>query len=96
MRRSKPEMEKLVAQYRKSGLSIIAFCQKHDIVRTTFDYWLRKDKEKPIGGFVAIKPPSIPSPSMPLASIELRFPNGVILNTTTTNFDFISSLIRLA
>jgi transposase-like protein len=91
MRRSKPEMKKLVAQYRKSGLSIIAFCQKHDIVRTTFDYWLRKDKEKPTGGFVAIKPPS-----MPLASIELRFPNGIILNTTTTNFDFISSLIRLA
>ncbi|WP_428978344.1 IS66 family insertion sequence element accessory protein TnpA [Flavobacterium pisciphilum] len=95
MRRHKTEQQKLLILYRASGLSIAAFCKKHDLVRATFDYWLKKDKEKSRGSFVAIKPPVITSPSVALPSIELSFPNGVTLKTAITNPDFISSLIRL-
>ena len=46
-RRSREEGEKLVAEFKQSGLSQNKFAEKQGIKPTMLQYWLRKLSEKP-------------------------------------------------
>lgn len=79
------EMSTLVGAWRTSGMGKKAFCAAHEINIHTFTYWVEKvekhvweeERVSPTKtkGFIAL---SIPE-SSPIASLELRFPQGAVL-----------------
>jgi len=72
--------ERRRAQYRNSGLSRRAFCEKHHLKRSTLDYWFcRLGRQQRECGLVELNPASIapPTPSVVLSlgrdcRIEIR------------------------
>ena len=62
-RRSRTEVEQLVAEYETSGLSRIEFCAKHELSLSTFSRH-RKWRAR-----------QVPSPSNPLLAVELSAPS---------------------
>jgi hypothetical protein len=72
--------ERRRAQYRNSGLSRRAFCQKYHLKRSTLDYWFcRLGRQEKECGLVELNPASIapPTPSVTLSigqdcRIEIR------------------------
>ncbi len=84
-------MHVMVQQWKESGLTQSVFCEKIGIKRTTFANWVKRSKEKTGERFVAITPPTRPV----LESIELIYPNGVRLKTSTTHIPILSELIRI-
>lgn len=96
MQHDKSVMLDLVAQYQKSGLSLVAFCREHGISKSTFHYWLKKESAPDTGGFIAIHPrPVAGNAACQPHQVELSFPNGVTLRTGSDNLTLIASLIRL-
>ena len=77
--RSKDEMFPIVEAWRDSGLSKKAFCEERGIVKSIFYYWYKKYREENVsGGFI----PLLPEASQALApghTIEIQYPNGVLL-----------------
>lgn len=45
-------LERLFQQQEKSGLSILDFCEKHDINRSTFYYWKQRYEEHAAKGLI--------------------------------------------
>jgi hypothetical protein len=82
-RYTEQEMQAAYHAWQQSGLSKKAFCQKSNLPRSAFFYWIKKlnSKEKPIlGNFQEIKIPkakATPVPEMP--QIEIEYPSGVKL-----------------
>lgn len=77
--------ESHVETYLKSELTQSAYCQKHDLVLTTFHNWVSKIKrEKSIGDtsantFVPVKivPPALSSPERESGELHICLPNGI-------------------
>ncbi len=84
-------MRHAVQQWRESGLTQKAYCEKLGIKRTTFANWVKRSKAKPGIGFIAITPPAQPTPG----GIELIYPNGVRLKTSSPGKHILSELIRI-
>ena len=61
-RRSRTEVEQLVAQYEASGLSRIEFCAKHELSLSTFSRHRKRRARQ------------VPSPASPLLAVELSAP----------------------
>jgi hypothetical protein len=70
--------ERRRAQYRNSGLSRRAFCEKYHLKRSTLDYWFcRLGRQERDCGLVELNPASIATPSVVLSigqdcRIEIR------------------------
>ncbi len=79
-----------VQQWKESGLTQKAYCEKIGIKRTTFANWVGRSKEKPANGFITITPPIEPISD----SIEIIYPNGVRLKTTSFPIHILSELIH--
>jgi len=92
VRRSAGEWEKIIGRYRKSRLSVSAFCEKEEISRGSLRTWNRRlkgeAKKRPAlqkrPGFVEIVRPAKKSAVSPSTvphetSFELTFPGGVTL-----------------
>ncbi len=86
VRRSAREWQKIIERYRKSSLSIAAFCEKEEISRGAFSTWRRRlsgdQKKRP--AFVELTRPRAKSPAATSAPeretfFELTFPGGVSL-----------------
>ncbi len=83
-------MRLAVQQWKESGLTQKAYCEKIGVKRTTFANWVGRITEKKQTGFVAIAPTIGSSPQ----NIELIYPNGVRLTTTTCDRHILYHLIR--
>lgn len=63
-----------IESHRSSGLSVVAYCKQHNLVKSNFYYWLKKLSK-------ASKPVSfVPITVDPLAAdstVEVHFPSGV-------------------
>lgn len=86
------EMYHLVSEYRQSGQSAKSFCAANQIRPSTFQYWIRKERQEKISAFIPIKTGSAyPGQNI----IELIYPNGVRLCIGNFDLDQISKLIKL-
>ncbi len=79
-----------VQQWKESGLTQKAYCEKVGVKRTTFANWVGRTKEKPEKGFLALTPPRGPVSE----DIELSYPNGVRLKVNPSHLLILSELIR--
>lgn len=76
---------RLVRQWRASGLSVRAFCQRHDVTEANFYAWRRslakRDEERPTFAAVQVVPEArdtrTPLPSS--AALELRLDGGRVI-----------------
>jgi hypothetical protein len=85
------QMELAVQQWKDSGLTQKAFCEKIGIKRTTFATWLGRSRENGKTGFITIAPERKPV----LEAIEIIYPNGVRIKTTSCQKQILADLIRL-
>jgi len=84
-------MSALVEEYlSEPGITLRAFCARHQIFRSTFHYHLAKYRrqqtpaqEKPAGRFI---PLTLPEPAMPSggpSACEITWPGGVVIRFET-------------
>jgi len=109
MKRTKQEMYSLVAEYHSSGMPMPDFCKQHNLKRSTFYAWVKKVRDesgkqtnktstpKKAKKFIAIEKPASGSavPIATPASVELTYPNGVTLKTSTCDITFLHQLITI-
>jgi transposase-like protein len=67
------EMLSLIGRWHESGKTQQAFCQEHDITFSTFYYWLRRYRRG------LDENSFLPVEISPGSNIEIRYPDGVIL-----------------
>jgi hypothetical protein len=78
-RRTAEEMFPVVEAWQDSGLSKKAFCEERGIIKSVFLYWCyRYREEKGQGGFVPLTLGATHA-FAPGYSIEVQYPNGVVL-----------------
>jgi hypothetical protein len=78
-RRTKEEMFPVVESWQTSGLSKKAFCEEQGIIKSVFLYWCRKYmEENEQCGFVPLTTGG-PLSLTQIHSIEIQYPNGVVL-----------------
>ncbi|UCF68636.1 MAG: hypothetical protein JSV80_04920 [Acidobacteriota bacterium] len=78
VRRSEREWKSILDKYRRSGVSVRAFCRREGVVLTSFKRWqkrLEAGNGKP--EFVELMPPS--ETSRDSWELDISFPNGVRL-----------------
>lgn len=67
------EMLTLIEQWQESGRTQQAFCKEHDITFSTFYYWLKRYRRRiDESGFLPVE-------ISPGSNIEIRYPDGIIL-----------------
>jgi DNA-binding XRE family transcriptional regulator len=79
-----------VQQWKESGLTQRTYCEKIGVKRTTFANWVARSREETTNGFLAIAPLVEPISE----SIEIIYPNGVRLKTTSSSIAILSELIH--
>jgi hypothetical protein len=95
MRRNAKEMNTLLAQFRSGDLSSAAFCEQHQINKHTFRYWLYRTKPSSSDNFIPLLPDRKASTGISgPQTVELRFPNGVVVSTSSHNLDLITALLH--
>jgi len=78
-RRTKEEMFPVVEAWQHSGLSKKSFCKEQGIVKSVFFYWCKKYREEnESGGFIPLNS-GVSHAIAPGYSIEIQYPNGVVL-----------------
>lgn len=85
------QMLNLVSEWRESGLSQQRFCKQHNLTLGKFSYWVAQSKPKDSSGFVALKP--VPGPGS--ESLEIHYPNGVVVKLGSIDLMVVSGLIGL-
>lgn len=71
------DMLSLIEQWQESGKTQQAFCQEHDITFSTFYYWLKRYRR-------GIEESSfLPVEISSGSNIEIRYPDGIILQLPT-------------
>jgi len=83
-------MISLIEQWSESGKTQKVFCQEKGIAIATFYYWLKRHRQRlEEKGFLPVEISSG-------ASIEIRYPDGVVLQLpATTKLEIVKQLIRL-
>ncbi len=76
---TREEMFPVVEAWQHSGLSKKDFCEEQGIIKSVFFYWCRRYREEhELGGFVPLTTGS-PFSFNQNHSIEIQYPNGVVL-----------------
>jgi len=90
------EMALLIEEFSRSGQSQKEFSASKGMAFPTFNYWFRKlKKEKEdTGGFARVDT-AAGAPSGTGEQLELVYPNGVKLKTSSGDLSLLSRLIRL-
>ena len=93
------KMEALVSAYQKSGMGPKEFSAKQGISVYQLKYWVKKLKQGPSSkaGFIELSPKELTSKSRYTVShsVEINYPNGVLVKLTGSDFSLISQLISL-
>jgi hypothetical protein len=71
-RRSRAEVEQLIAKYETSGLSRIEFCAKHELSLSTFSRHRKRRTRQ------------VPSPPNPLLAVELSAPSRAAVTAVSS------------
>jgi len=89
VRRTEEEWEQILARFKKSGLSAVAFCRREKISKNTFSKWHgrmeAKRSTRSVAPFVELKPLAtqptaiIEPRSSASGEFELSLPGGVVL-----------------
>ena len=88
---SSEEMFKLIEDYRTSGKSQKEFCREFGIKPSTFSYWIGKKRLKEANGNGFIK---IDASLASSQTLEVCYPNGVMLRVDKRDIALINQLIR--
>jgi len=84
------QMETLIEQWHRSGMSQAEFAQVQNITLIKFRYWLKRCRQSSNGGSDFIQLSGIST-----GNISLRYPNGVEITLPQgTPYDMIRSLIN--
>lgn len=89
--KKREHMLNLVAEWRKSGLSQQQFCNSRDLTLGKFSYWVAQSKPKSDSGFIALTPDKLQRSE----SLEIHYPNGVVVKVGSVDLTIISGLIGL-
>lgn len=84
------QMRLAVQQWKESGLAQHHYCEKIGVKRSTFANWVKRSKEKPESGFIALRP----SIELGSQALEIIYPNGVRLQAHPAHLHLLSELIR--
>lgn len=82
VRRSRAAWQQSIEDWKDSGLSQAAFCERHDLALSTFQLWRRRLAEEgheELHGFVEVRVASEPAALDPGDIAELTFPSGLRL-----------------
>ena len=91
--RSEQEMIKVISQWRKSGLSLTHFCDKHHLPYSVLHYWLKKIESENSQAEPAFIELSVTNSDYP-APIEIIFPSGAkAVFNSQVDPSFIRSLV---
>ena len=84
VRRSAGQWAKLIAAQRDSGVSIVAFCQHHDLAASTFHAWRRRlaPPEVPQAPESSLGTPPEVAASVDQTFVRLRVPGGAVNDTS--------------
>lgn len=85
------QMYRLVSEYRESDQSAKDFCAAKQIKRSTFQYWVHKEKRSRETAFVRVKT----GVGYNSEGIELVYPNGVRVHFKHFDLELIGRLIHL-
>jgi hypothetical protein len=91
--RSKDKFLSLISAFQKSDLSQKAFCKKHEVAYSTFQYYLRRFRNEGItsSSFVEIIASKKASNA---ATLEILFPTGAkVICNSQSDISLIRSLI---
>ena len=66
-----------IAEQRESGLSIAAYCRRHDLTQVSFHYWKRRLRDEPAkAGPARFLPVSVLDSAV---SVSIERPDGLVL-----------------
>jgi hypothetical protein len=69
------DWELLIAQWRKSGKSVVHFCRERDLVYRQFMRWRQRIKQAPRSKALTLIP--VTTPVEKRTSLVVRLPNGI-------------------
>ena len=87
------QMFSFIEQWKQSNLPQNTFCKEQGITYTTFYYWLKRFRlqQEETGGFMSMRVTSTRE-----NQIEIRYPNGVVIQIPSTiGLSALKQLIRL-
>lgn len=82
-----PQARRLLTLYRASGLSQLAFCQKHQVGPSLFSYWPNKVRLSAAPATTRFQEVILPAASLSKDTCLLSFPSGAKL-------EFPAALLR--
>ena len=90
--KTKEEMFPLVEQWQRSQESQTVFCDRQDIEKSVFGYWLKKYREH-LNNQEKVFTEIIPTVT---TFFEVHYPNGVIVKLPDANLTLLKSLVNLS
>jgi transposase-like protein len=94
--RTTEEQRRILAEYRASGGSVKAFCQRHKIGVATFYYWRkRENKIDKVDNHTPRLLPVIACEQLSLDSVEISLPKGMIMRFSPgASASYITTIIK--
>jgi len=86
-------MFSLIEKWQQSDQTQKDFCRGHDVKLATFHYWQKKyrnQNQKDISGFIPME-----ISSSDVRTVEIRYPNGVILQLPALDLKLLKQLVNL-
>jgi hypothetical protein len=82
-------MQAHMAAYKLSGLTVIAYCSRHQIKVHQYYYWQKKLQPQQDSNFIKI------TPALSCVPVSVILSNGIQVNfTTLPPVDYVKQLIR--
>jgi len=83
----------LIENWQQSDQTQKDFCREHDVKLATFHYWQKKYRNQYQDNPAGFIPMEISSPDV--RTVEIRYPNGVIVQLPGLDLRLLKQLVRL-
>ncbi|MCK5775477.1 MAG: hypothetical protein KAH25_04845 [Bacteroidales bacterium] len=83
----------IIEQWHNSGKNKAEFCKEKNIGRSTFYHWLKIYDNNPIKKVITAEGFTKISAPKKQTSVELRYPNGVIIKINSSDNEILETLI---